>query len=396
MNTIPIDSATRMPTITPSDRDGAAYRRLAALLLTAGIELGGNRPWDIQLRHRDAAARILAGGSLGFGESYMLGWWDCAALDQCVARILAAGLDATTGRLPRLLQRLKGWLFNQQTRSRASQVALAHYDLGNAFFAAMLDDSMTYSCAYWAQATTLEDAQHAKLDLVCRKLGLQPGMRLLDIGSGWGSLARFAAERYGVECVGLTVSAEQATAARARCQGLPVCFVLADYRVFAETERRPFDRVASLGMLEHVGQKNYRHFFAVARQLLKPGGLFLLHTIGSPNPSRAVDPWIDRYIFPNHEVPRLNPLLDAMTGTFVLEDLHNMGADYDPTLMAWHARFEKSWPTFAAQYGEVFHRMWRYYLLASAATFRTRQNAVWQLMLSPNGVPGGYHRPDSR
>lgn len=366
---------------------------MAALLAEADVGIDGARPWDMVIHHPQTADRILARGSVGLGESYVDGWWDCARLDEFIARVLRARLDEKVGSTALLVQGLRARLFNLQNLRRSWQVGEAHYDLGNDFFESMLGPSMAYTCGYWSAADTLDDAQAAKLDLVCRKLGLQPGMRLLDIGCGWGSLMRFAAQRYGVDCLGLTISREQAEYGQARCAGLPVRFRLQDYRQFNDGGGERFDRIASLGMFEHVGAKNHRAFFAMARRSLAADGLFLLHTIGKNLRRTPTDPWIDRYIFPNGDLPALGQIADACEDDFVIEDVHNFGADYDRTLMAWHARFEAAWPRFAERYGERFRRMWRYYLLACAGTFRARTNQLWQIVLSPSGVAGGYRRP---
>jgi cyclopropane-fatty-acyl-phospholipid synthase len=287
---------------------------------------------------------------------------------------------------------LRARLFNLQSVRRAWQVGQAHYDLGNDFFAAMLDSRMTYTCGYWARATNLEGAQAAKLDLVCRKLGLRPGMRLLDIGCGWGSLMKFAARHYGVSCEGLTISREQAAYIRQNREGLPIEAHLGDYRTFNPAGRGSFDRLASLGMFEHVGRRNHAAYFDMAARSLDGDGLFLLHTIGKNRRGGGTDPWIDRYIFPNGELPSLGEIADRSESRFVVEDVHNFGADYDRTLTAWHARFEAAWPRFAPALGERFRRMWRYYLLACAGTFRARTTQLWQIVLSPGGVPNGYSR----
>lgn len=370
-----------------------ATKAFATLLGEADIRIGGDRPWDLQINHPKTAEFILARGSLGLGESYMKGWWDCPQLDEFVARLLAARLDERAGSAVMLLQALRAQLFNLQSLRRAWRVGEVHYDLGNDFFEAMLDSRMTYTCGYWAAANTLEEAQAAKLELVCAKLGLQPGMRLLDIGCGWGSLLRYAAECYRVDGVGLTISRQQAELGKQRCDGLSVDFRLVDYRDFGQGSAERFDRVASLGMFEHVGHKNHRAFFEVVRRCLRDDGLLLLHTIGKNLSRTPTDPWIDRYIFPNGELPSLGEISEAAQGLFVVEDVHNFGADYDRTLMAWHQRFEAAWPQFAAQYGERFRRMWRYYLLACAGSFRVRANQLWQIVLSPRGVAGGYRRP---
>jgi cyclopropane-fatty-acyl-phospholipid synthase len=379
-------------TLRPREQD-PALRAIAQLLAEADIEVDGERPWDMRIHTPQTADRILARGSLGLGESYMEGWWDCDQVDEFIARVLLARLDEKVGTTALRVQALRARLFNLQSLRRTWQVGEIHYDLGNDFFEAMLDPSMAYTCGYWATANTLEDAQAAKLDLICRKLELRPGMRLLDIGCGWGSLMKFAAEHYCVECVGLTISREQAEFGQGRCNDLPVAFRLQDYRQFNRGGSERFDRIASVGMFEHVGAKNHSAFFEMARRSLTDDGLFLLHTIGKNVRRTPTDPWIDRYIFPNGDLPSLGQVCDASEDCFVVEDVHSFGADYDRTLMAWHARFEAAWPRFAERYGEHFYRMWRYYLLACAGTFRARSNQLWQFVLSPRGVTGGYRRP---
>ena len=369
------------------------WRRAADLLATAGITVGGTQPWDIQVHHPATFDRILTQGSLGLGESYMDGWWDCRAVDEFIARVLRARLDRQVGRAGWIWASLKARLTNLQSEQRAWQVAETHYDLGNDLYEAMLDPSMAYSCGYWAQASSLEAAQEDKLDLICRKLQLRPGMRLLDIGCGWGSLMLFAARHYGANCVGLTVSREQARLGGDLAGHLPVRFELADYRQFNLQGAQRFDRIASVGMFEHVGHKNYRHYFDMARRCLCDDGLFLLHTIGKNHAGAAIDPWIERYIFPNGVLPSASEIGFYSEHDFVMEDWHNFGADYDKTLMAWHARFEAAWPTLRDRYGERFYRMWRYYLLCCAGTFRARDNQLWQVVFSPKGVSGGYRRP---
>ena len=232
----------------------------------------------------------------------------------------------------------------------------------------MLDRRMIYSCAYWQDADDLDAAQEAKLDLICRKLRLQPGMKVLDIGCGWGGTLQYAAERYGVEGVGVTVSTgpggARPAAAASICRSRSGCRTTASWT-------NPSTAILSVGMFEHVGVRNYRVFMTVARRCLGQDGLFLLHTIGSNRSDLAGDVWIDRYIFPNAKLPSARQISEAAEGLFVLEDLHNIGANYDPTLMAWNANLEPRWDEIPA-YDERFRRMWRYYLLACAGTFRAR------------------------
>ena len=369
------------------------WRRACALLATAGIRVGGGRPWDMRVHHPDTFDRILTRGSLGLGESYMDGWWDCDQVDELITRILRARLDEQVGRAGWLWASLKARLSNLQSPQRAWQVGEVHYDLGNDLYEDMLDPSMAYSCGYWPEAQTLAQAQEAKLDLICQKLQLQPGMTLLDIGCGWGSLMLFAARHYRVQCLGLTVSKAQAQLGADKARDWPVRFELADYRQFNLQGEQRFDRIASVGMFEHVGHKNYRAFFDMARRCLRDDGLFLLHTIGKNRAGAAIDPWIEKYIFPNGSLPSASEIALYSEDHFVMEDWHNLGEDYDKTLMAWHERFEAAWPALKDRYGERFCRMWRYYLLCCAGTFRARDNQLWQVVLSPSGQPGGYRRP---
>jgi cyclopropane-fatty-acyl-phospholipid synthase len=367
-------------------RPSTARRFIERCLATADVRLDGDRPWDLRVHDQRVFWRVLVGGSLAFGESYVDGWWDCPRLDEFFARLLGSGIDERHW-LPRdWLLELRARLFNRQRPGRVREVARRHYDLDPQLYRAMLGEQQVYSCAYWRNADTLAAAQSAKLDLVCRKLGLKPGMRVLDIGCGWGTAARHAAVNYGVEVVGITISHEQAVAAREHCRGLPVEIIEQDYRALSGR----FERIFSIGMFEHVGQHNYRTYLETARRCLADDGLFLLHTIGADRSSAALDAWLDRYIFPNANLPSARWLTAASEGLFVIEDWHNFGPDYDRTLMEWHRRLEEAWPTLSSAYDERARRLWRYYLLSCAGSFRARKNQLWQLVFSPRGVPGGY------
>ncbi len=365
------------------------FRIVQELLQTADIEVNGSRPWDIQVSNPAFFRRVLQEGSLGLGESYMDGWWQCERLDMFFHRVLKYQLDQQIPHHFRdTLRVVAARLTNLQSKRRAWIVGKEHYDLGNDLFSLMLDSHMQYSCGYWKEATTLEEAQTAKLRMICEKLQLQPGMSLLDIGCGWGGLAEFAARHYGVSVYGVTISAEQQKLAQQRCAGLDVSIVLQDYR---DLEQK-FDRVVSVGMFEHVGPKNYATYFEVVNRNLKPEGLFLLHTIGALKTNMAVDPWINKYIFPNGCLPSARHISDASEPWFVMEDWHNFGADYDTTLMAWHQRFLEGWPQLAPNYGERFKRMFSYYLNACAGAFRARDIQLWQVVFS-HGVEGGLRVP---
>lgn len=367
----------------------SARDRIEQLLAQAGVCVNGAAASDIQVHDPRLYERVLAHGSLGLGESYMDGAWDADDLDGFLFKLLAARLDQSLHTFDDLLLHLKARMVNMQRGQRAWVVGERHYDLGNDLYQAMLGKRLVYSCGYWKDARDLDSAQEAKLALVCAKLGLAPGMRVLDIGCGWGEALEYAARHHGVSGVGITVSHEQAQYARGLCAGLPIEIRTQDYR---ELDER-FDRVLSIGMFEHVGVKNYPGYFEVARRCTADDGLFLLHCIGSNVSTDRTDPWIEKYIFPNSMLPSAAQITRASEGQFVIEDWHNFGADYDRTLLAWRANFDAAWPRLALRYDERFRRMWRFYLSASAATFRARRDQLWQLVLSPHGVCGGYRAP---
>lgn len=374
------------PIFMPFVMSNTAKRFVQTQLARTEVEIGGDRPWDVQVHNESLYGRVLSQGTLGLGESYMDGWWDAEALDQFLFKLITANIqDNFPKDLALIASVLKGKLLNMQ-RLRVTEVGEKHYDIGNDLYTAMLDKRMIYSCGYWRDASDLDAAQEAKLDLICRKVGLQPGMRILDIGSGWGGFLQFAAERYGVSGLGVTVSKEQAALANERTAHLPVETKLLDYQALDGQ----FDRIISIGMFEHVGYKNYRAYFEKAASLLAPDGLMLLHTIGGHSSTSHGDPWSEKYIFPNGMLPSIAQIGKAIEGLFVMEDWHNFGADYDKTLMAWHANFEAAWPRLKDHYDQRFYRMWRYYLNVFAALFRARNISLWQVVLSPRGVPGGY------
>jgi cyclopropane-fatty-acyl-phospholipid synthase len=362
---------------------------LRELLEPAGIQIDGKEPWDIQVRDPRLYDRAFREPHLALGEGYMDGWWDCEAIDQFLDRVLRARLsEKVKGNWKVMLHTLQARLFNLQTSSRAYEVGQKHYDLGNDLYCAMLDKSLNYTCAYWKNATNLDEAQEAKLDLVCKKIGLQPGMKVLELGCGWGSFAKYAAERYGAQVLGVTVSKEQVALGMEMCKGLPVELRLQDYR----TVEGKYDRVISIGIMEHVGYKNYRTYMQVTDRCLKEGGIAFVHTIGGNKSNTIGDSFSTKYIFPNGMLPSIAQLGEAMEGIFIMEDWHNIGPNYDKTLMAWCANFDKAWPSLKQKYDERFRRMWRYYLLSCAAGFRSRTLELWQIIMSRVGTP----QPDCR
>lgn len=364
------------------------YKRLVEeILFPSGIIINGNNPWDIRIRDERFYRRVMRDGSLGLGESYMDGWWECERLDEFFYKLLPSNPEEKVKRnLKFILHLLLAVIFNPGSRSRAFRIGEHHYDIGNELYRHMLDRRMIYSCGYWKDVSNLDSAQEAKLDVICKKIGLRPGEKVLDIGCGWGGFAKYAAEKCGASVVGITVSKEQDSLARESCRGLPVEIRLQDYRDVNEK----FDHIVSIGMFEHVGHKNYRTYMEAVCRCLKDEGLFLLHTIGDSRSSAAVDPWLDKYIFPDSMIPSMKQISASVEGLFITEDWRNFGCYYDPTLMSWFQNFDRNWPKLREKYGNRFYRMWKYYLLSCAGIFRTRHMHVWQIVFSKRGVPGGY------
>jgi len=366
-----------------------AKEQVRKLLKHAGVVIDGRNPWDIKVHDERLYAKVLGHGALGLGESYMDGWWDCEKLDELFDRVLAAQLDrrVTAGLA---LHGLKHRVFNLQ-RYRPFHIGEAHYDLDNDLYQAMLGRRMVYTCGYWKNASNLDAAQESKLELVCRKIGLKRGDRVLDIGGGWGSFAKYASQKYGASVVAITVSKNQVALGRELCKGLKGVEIR--YQDYHDVNEK-FDHIVSLGMFEHVGPKNYAAYFDVVRRCLKDDGLFLLHTIGSNRSVTSTDEWTNRYIFPDGVLPSIAQIGKAIEGRFVMEDWHNFGAEYEKTLLAWHSNFKRAWPSLErkdpAKYNDRFCRMWTYYLLSCAGSFRARKNQLWQVVLSKDGVPGGY------
>jgi cyclopropane-fatty-acyl-phospholipid synthase len=362
---------------------------IRSLLELADIQVDGSRPWDLQVHDDRLYDRVLRDSSLGLGEAYMDGWWDCEALDEFINRVLKARLDERISKnMLMVFQVLRAKLFNRQSSARAFEIGERHYDLGNELYRAMLDRRLNYTCGYWKDASNLDEAQEAKLELVCRKIGIHPGMRILELGCGWGSFAKYAAEKHNASVLGVTVSKEQVALGMELCKGLPVELRLQDYREVSGT----YDAVISIGVMEHVGYKNYTDYMDVVDRCLKKDGIAFVHTIGGNTSITTGEPWTDKYIFPNGMLPSIAQLAKAMEGRFVMEDWQNFGPYYDPTLLAWHANFEKAWPGLKKDYDERFHRMWRYYLLSSAGAFRARANQLWQIVFTRQGTP----QPDCR
>lgn len=357
---------------------------LEEMFATTGITINGNSPWDIHVRDERIFPRLLQDKSLGLGESYMEGWWDCGQLDEFFCKILTAGLERKVKDSFKLLVPvLSAVLFNMQSKIRSRIVAEQHYDLDNELFMSFLDPYNQYSCGYFDGTEDLNEAQVKKMDMICRKINLGKDDNVLDIGCGWGGFAKYMAERYGCKVTAINISEQQISYAREFCKDLPVEVLECDYRDLDGS----FDEIVSVGMFEHVGRKNYRSFMKTVHRCLKDKGIFLLHTIGGNESQIKCDPWINKYIFPNGMLPSISQISKAIEGLFVTEDLHNLGSHYEKTLMAWHANFQKAWTTLKRRYDEKFKRMWDYYLLSCAGAFRARNIQIWQIVLTKYGTP---------
>jgi cyclopropane-fatty-acyl-phospholipid synthase len=376
-----------IPTIqTTVTRSADAESIVRELFGLADIEFGGSRPGDIQVHDPRFYERVLRDASVGVGESYMDEWWETDALDITIEKIMRANLkQKITGSWRLRALTVKALLLNLQAKTRSGASVEAHYDIGNDLYTRMLDERMVYTCGYWKDAKTLTEAQEAKLDLVCRKAGLEPGMKVLDLGCGWGGLASWAAEKYGCTVLGVTLSKDQVALGNQlwgpKGKGLPVELRLCDYRDVTGK----FDRVLSVGMMEHVGPKNHRQMMEVINDRLVDDGIAVVHTIANNRSLRHGTPFIEKYIFPNAVAPSLAQMGRAFEGLFVLEDLHNIGPDYDPTLMAWWENFDRTYAEIAPKYNRRFYQMWKFYLLAAAGAARARDGQLYQVVLTKTG-----------
>lgn len=353
--------------------------RVESLLQRADVRINGTRPWDIVVHDPRFYPTLVSRAALGLGESYMDHWWDCPDLSEFFCHLLHAHLDRGFSlNWTAVLAFLRARIANRQAKSHAAENVHQHYDKGNTLYQNMLGRWMLYSSANWEHASNLDEAGEAKLDFVCKKLNLRPEQRVLDIGCGWGGFAKYAAQRYGVHVVGITLSTEQVHFALEWCADLPVEIRLQDYRALNEK----FDHIVSLGMLEHVGHKNYRQYMNIVHRCLNPGGLFFLNTIGANETSYSLNPWTDKYIFPGAMLPSVAQIGAAIDGVFVMEELQDWADFYDRTLMAWYQKFQSNWNKLKEAYTERFHRMWEYYLLSSAGAFRSKSIQDWQILLS--------------
>ncbi|MCY3880195.1 MAG: cyclopropane fatty acyl phospholipid synthase [Rhodobacteraceae bacterium] len=367
---------------------GQFRKRFGELLEYADVRIDGDRPWDLQVNREEVFARMFASGSLGLGESYVDGWWDCDRLDELMCRLSGAELKSRfrAGDIIHVLHSLLVTI--PYRRSDPDAEGKVHYEQKRELYRCMLDKRMIYSCAFWENAKSLDEAQEHKLDLIARKLRLKPGMKILDIGCGWGGALHYLAEKYGVSGVAVTISPDQFAAASELYAGLPLEVRLQDYRAVSEQ----FDHSFSIDMLGHVGRRNYRKYLRTVRRQLHPGGLHLVQTAGSANRSVKADPWVNRYIFPGSHIPSPKQIAEASEGVLVLQDWHNFTQDYDRTFMCWYENLSAAWEALGYDNDDRLFRMWRYYLLSFAGVFRSGVSQLWQITFSRDGASPGNIR----
>jgi cyclopropane-fatty-acyl-phospholipid synthase len=373
-----------------------ARRIITGVLEQADIRVGGDRPWDLRIHHDRFFPRAMR-GSLGVGESYMDGDWDAGSLIEFFRKTMDAGLQMhPLLRINRVAKEVHARFRNLQTRRRSRAVAEEHYDLDHRMYAQFLGPWNQYTCCFFDGTDDLEEAELCKLEMICDKLEIESGDRVLDIGCGWGGFAKYAASTRGCSVVGISLSDEQIEYARDYTEGLPVEIHRMDYRDLPESPLGTFDKVLICGMIEHVGYRNYRQLMKVVHTVLAQDGLFLLHTIGNRHNTAVVEPWIEKYIFRNSMAPSMQQLTRAAADLFVIEDWENYGHYYVPTLQAWHDNFNRNWDRIRALDGprpfdERFRRMWNFYLMSSRAAFEVEDLHLWHLVMTRYGSGRGVY-----
>jgi len=373
-----------------------ARRIITGVLEQADIRVGGDRPWDLRIHHDRFFPRAMR-GTLGVGESYMDGDWDAGSLIEFFRKTMDAGLQMhPLLRINRVAKEVHARFRNLQTRRRSRAVAEEHYDLDHRMYAQFLGPWNQYTCCFFDGTDDLEEAELCKLEMICDKLEIESGDRVLDIGCGWGGFAKYAASTRGCSVVGISLSDEQIEYARDYTEGLPVEIHRMDYRDLPESPLGTFDKVLICGMIEHVGYRNYRQLMKVVHTVLAQDGLFLLHTIGNRHNTAVVEPWIEKYIFRNSMAPSMQQLTRAAADLFVIEDWENYGHYYVPTLQAWHDNFNRNWDRIRALDGprpfdERFRRMWNFYLMSSRAAFEVEDLHLWHLVMTRYGSGRGVY-----
>lgn len=357
---------------------------------------GEDPVFTIRFNHWKAVSETMKNPSVGFGESYMHGDVDIeGSLEACIRMGFALMDNGFHATWREKLKFLVTYHMHRNTMEGSRRNIAAHYDLGNDFYSAWLDrDHMQYTCAYFTREdNTLEEAQTNKLELVCRKLKLQPGETVVEAGCGWGGLARYMVKNYGVKARCYNISEQQVAYARQKAaeEGIgpdQLEYVLADWRTIGQNGET-YDKFVSVGMFEHTGRENYQKFFELIKKVTRPDGLALVHTIGKVRPI-PTDPWLEKYIFPGAYMPSLAEILHPLENTHShmhAIDVENLRRHYAKTLDCWAERLEAGADRFREEHGEEFVRMFLFYLRASSGGFREGGIMLYQLVLSPTYNP---------
>lgn len=348
------------------------------LFSRADIRVGGSRSWDIEVTDPRFFRTLMKRGSLGLGEAYMDGWWRAEDLEAFFYRCIKSNLYQASQSLPfHVRRRLLDKLNNQQNRNKSVRVARQHYNLGNDLFFEFLGHYKNYSCGYFRDTDDLCQAQLKKMQQICREMAFKSGERVLDVGGGWGEIARHVATNHECQITSINISDEQITHARRHCAGLPVEIKKLDYRDLD----KGFDKILVIAMLTHVGPKNYRVFMETLHRCLEPGGTVLIESVGSPTDKINCEPWTDKYIFPGGVIPSLRQIDRAIDGLFTRERTAEFGDYYHLTMRAWHENFTRAWPQLQLRYPEKVRLMFEYFFLSVAAAFRARSLLHWHIVL---------------
>ena len=351
----------------------------------AGLQIGGSKANNVVVHDDRFFKEVLLKGSIGLGDSYVEGTWDASSVDDVVFALIKSGvynsilsqIYDTVGSVARRIQ-------NLQDRIGSYQVIDEHYDLDYNLFLAFLDRYNQYTCGYFERTDDLDQAQENKLELICNKLNLREGDKVLDIGGGWGGLALYMTERFDVDVSIITLSRQQANHARKMCEGRKVKVHVCDYRdiplLFSSSS---FDKVAAVGILEHIGHKNYRQFMKVVNHALIPEGRCLFQTLYSPANRILSNPWVRKHIFPNHELPPQNTIKSAASKYFQPADkvaFQDLTPHYVKTLLAWNERLNKAIDDKKINLEPKEHRKWNFYFLSCAGALRAEHMRVGQFV----------------
>jgi cyclopropane-fatty-acyl-phospholipid synthase len=371
--------------------DRIAEKGLKLLLAGADIEVGRSPSAEI-IVHDDSFYRdVLTTGSLGLGDSYIDGKWDCEKIDELIYKILTLGIHQKLAPVYNIAGEIKRRALNLQSRERAKQVIEEHYDLPSEFYASFLDPYFQYTCARFEGTADLDKAQEIKMGNICKKLGLKAGDKVMDIGGGWGGLAHFMASNCGVEPTVVTLSKTQAEHIK-RTRGDEIKVQLCDYRDIPDELNGRFDAVTAVGILEHIGHQNYADFMGAVDRVLKPSGKLLIHTLYTPQSRPVSNAWLHKHIFPNGELAPREMIEENLSSDFEPADgpngeksteepaFEDITPNYFPTLHTWKDRLTESQKAGKINLSEREFRKWIYYFMSCAGAIKAGHMRVGQFL----------------